>query len=145
MSNLKPENIDMSRATLSAAEAAFAARLGQARRIFLKNFETWISMGVHDFEKKAKQRVVVNVDLYLDPEGSIRRDHISETVDYDFVRREITALADSGHVHLQETFCEKILAICLAKPGVIAARVSSEKPDVYPDCESVGFEIFRAR
>lgn len=102
-------------------------------------------MGVHDFEKKAKQRVVVNVDLYLDPEGSIQRDHISETVDYDFVRREIAALADSGHVHLQETFCEKILAICLAKPGVIAARVSSEKPDVYPDCESVGFEIFRAR
>jgi dihydroneopterin aldolase len=28
---------------------------------------------------------------------------------------------------------------------VLAARVASEKPDVYPDCESVGFEIFRTR
>jgi dihydroneopterin aldolase len=27
-------------------------------------------------------------------------------------------------------------------PGVVAVRVSSEKPDVYPDCESIGFEIF---
>jgi dihydroneopterin aldolase len=102
-------------------------------------------MGIHAFEKETRQRIMVNVDLYLEPEARIERDQISETVDYDFLRREIAALAESGHFHLQETFCEKILAICLAKPGVIAARVSSEKPDVYPDCESIGFEIFRAK
>lgn len=129
----------------SATEMAIVTRLGQARRIFLKNFVTRISMGIHDFEKEAKQRVIVNVDLYLDPDGRIERDQISETVDYDFVRKEIIRLADSGHFHLQETFCEKILAVCMGKPGVIAARVSSEKPDVYPDCESAGFEIFRIK
>ena len=124
-----------------------AAATGQvcARRIFLKNFETRLSIGIHDFEKQARQRVIVNVDLYIDPEGKVERDHIDETVDYDFVRREIARLAESGHFNLQETFCEKILAICLARPGVLAARVSSEKLDVYPDCESVGFEIFRTR
>lgn len=129
----------------SAEEMALAGISGRARRIFLKNFETRISMGIHDFEKKARQRVMINVDLYLEPDASIERDHISETVDYDFLRREITALADSGHFHLQETFCERIVVICLAKPGVAAVRVSSEKPDVYPDCESIGFEIFRAK
>ncbi len=137
----------MTAATLhprSAVEMAMAAKLGRARRIFLKNFETRISMGIHDFEKKARQRIMVNVDLYLEPDARIKRDHISETVDYDFLRREIAALAESGHFHLQETFCERILAICLAKPGVVAVRVSSEKPDVYPDCESIGFEIFHA-
>ncbi len=129
----------------SAEEMALAGISGRARRIFLKNFETRISMGIHDFEKKARQRVMINVDLYLEPDASIERDRISETVDYDFLRREITALADSGHFHLQETFCERIVVICLAKPGVVAVRVSSEKPDVYPDCESIGFEIFRAK
>jgi len=129
----------------SAVEMTMAGKLGRARRIFLKNFETRISMGIHDFEKRARQRIMVNVDLYLEPDARIERDHISETVDYDFLRREIAALANSGHFHLQETFCERILAICLAKPGVVAVRVSSEKPDVYPDCESIGFEIFRAK
>jgi dihydroneopterin aldolase len=28
---------------------------------------------------------------------------------------------------------------------VLAARVSTEKPDVYPDCESVGVEVFRIK
>ncbi len=134
MSSSKPE------ALLRPVPAA--GGIGQSRRIFLRNFETRISIGVHDFEKQAKQRVVINVDLYLEPGGRILRDHISETVDYDFLRREIAALADSGHFHLQETFCERILALCLARPGVTAARVASEKPDVYPDCEAVGFEIF---
>ena len=126
-------------------DAASATPPGPTRRIFLKNFETRLSIGIHDFEKLAKQRVVVNVDLYLDPDGKIERDHIDETVDYDFVRREIVGLADSSHFNLQETFCERILAICLARPGVRAARVSSQKLDVYKDCESVGFEIFRTR
>jgi len=126
----------------STVEMAMADKLGRTRRIFLRYFETRISMGIHESEKKARQRVMINVDLYLEPDARIERDHISETVDYDFLRREIAALADSGHFHLQETFCERILAICLARPGVVAVRVSSEKPDVYPDCESIGFEIF---
>jgi 7,8-dihydroneopterin aldolase/epimerase/oxygenase len=132
MSSSKPESVSR-----KAQQADVPSR-----RIYLRNFETRISIGVHDFEKQARQRVIINVDLYLQPDGRIERDHISETVDYDFVRGEIAALAESGHFHLQETFCERILAICLARPGVTAARVSSEKPDVYPDCEAVGFEIF---
>jgi dihydroneopterin aldolase len=131
MSSSKPEFL-----------AHTAVRAAPSRRIFLRNFETRISIGVHDFEKQAKQRVIINVDLYLEPAGRIQRDHISETVDYDFLRQEVATLADSGHFHLQETFCERILALCLARPGVTAARVSSEKPDVYPDCDAVGFEIY---
>lgn len=144
MSNSKPEAAAPEAAApgVLARPAAGTSGIAQSRRIFLRNFDTRISIGVHDFEKQAKQRVVINVDLYLEPAGRIQRDHISETVDYDFLRREIAALADSGHFHLQETFCERILALCLARPGVTAARVASEKPDVYPDCEAVGFEIF---
>jgi 7,8-dihydroneopterin aldolase/epimerase/oxygenase len=130
--------------------SAYASERGGAgllnsRRIFLKNLDVSISMGVHDFEKQARQRVIVNVDLYIDPDLRIKHDTIRETVDYDFVRKIILEIADSGHFHLQETFCERILDLCLEKNGVLAARVSSEKPDVYPDCESVGFEIFRIR
>jgi 7,8-dihydroneopterin aldolase/epimerase/oxygenase len=119
--------------------------LAPSRRIFLRNFEARISIGVHESEKQARQRIIINVDLYLEPDDRIRRDQLNETVDYDFLRREITTLAESGHFHLQETFCERILKLCLARPGVTAARVSSEKPDVYPDCEAVGFEIYGMR
>jgi dihydroneopterin aldolase len=135
----------MSPETPRAPELSFPLQERQVRRIFLRNFETRMSIGIHDFEKQQRQRVLVNVDLYLDPEGRIERDSIKETVNYDFLKSEIERLAAGSHFHLQETFCEKLLAACLSKPGVIAARVSSEKPDVYPGCEAVGFEIFRVK
>jgi 7,8-dihydroneopterin aldolase/epimerase/oxygenase len=33
----------------------------------------------------------------------------------------------------------------LAHPKVLAACVSTAKPDVYPDCQSVGVEVFRIK
>ena len=39
---------------------------------------------------------------------------------------------------------DAILDLCLAQPGVIEARVSTEKPDVYKDCR-VGYEAVRRR
>jgi dihydroneopterin aldolase len=50
-----------------------------------------------------------------------------------------------GHIHLQETLCDDVADLMLAHPKVRAVRVSTEKPDVYPDCQSVGVEIFRIK
>ena len=113
------------------------------RRLFLANYEVWINIGVHDFEKKGEQRVLINVDLYVPLSLSTpRKDQLGEVLDYDFIRRTIASRVSQGHIHLQETLCDDVLALMLAHPQVRAARVSTEKPDVYPDCESVGVEVF---
>ena len=118
-------------------------RLMDCRRLFLRNYEVWINIGVHDFEKKGEQRVVINVDLYVPlAQSTPHADRLDEVVDYDFIRRSIVARIARGHVHLQETLCDDVLALMMAHPKVRAARVSSEKPDVYPDCDAVGCEVF---
>lgn len=115
------------------------------RKIFLKDMAVSLSIGIHDFEKIKRQNVLINVELDVDPNIRILEDTIAETVDYDFLRTSIMSLSDSAHFHLQETFCEKILELCLGRTGVLAAKVSSEKTDVYPDCASVGFEIYQTK
>ena len=35
--------------------------LMDCRRLFLRDYEVWINIGVHDFEKKGEQRVLINV------------------------------------------------------------------------------------
>ncbi len=118
-------------------------RLMDCRRLFLRDYEVWINIGVHDFEKKGEQRVKINVDLYIPLALSTpTHDKLDEVVDYDFIRREIGVRVSQGHIHLQETLADDVLARMLAHPKVRAARVSTEKPDVYPDCESVGVEVF---
>jgi len=117
--------------------------LMDCRRLFLRNYAVWINIGVHDFEKKGEQRVLINVDLYIPLALSTpKADELAEVVDYDFIRRTIAERVAQGHIHLQETLCDDVLQLMLAHPRVRAARVSTEKPDVYPDCDSVGCEVF---
>ena len=117
--------------------------LMDCRRLFLRNYEIRINIGVHAFEKTAEQRVVMNVDLYIPLAVSTpRADALDEVVYYDFIRSTIASRVSKGHIHLQETLCDDILRLMLAHPRVRAARVSTEKPDVYPDCEAVGCEVF---
>jgi len=114
------------------------------RRIFIRDFRLQVSIGIHDFEKEGPQTVVVNVDLLLGGEDSAHNDRIANVLNYDVVHGGIMALAKSRHFNLQETLVDAILDLCLAQPGVIEARVSTEKPDVYKDCR-VGYEAVRRR
>ena len=117
--------------------------LMNCRRLFLRDYEVWINIGVHEFEKKGEQRVKINVDLYVPLARSTpTRDQLEEVLDYDFMRRSITERVSRGHIHLQETLADDVLRLMLAHPSVRAARVATEKPDVYPDCDAVGCEVF---
>jgi dihydroneopterin aldolase len=118
----------------------------ECRRIFLRNHTVDVCIGAHDFEKTQAQRVVFNVELFVPYAVSTpQADDLAEVVDYDFVREAIAARISQGHVELQETLCDDLAAQMLAHPRVQAVRLSSNKPDVYPDCEAVGVEVFRMK
>jgi dihydroneopterin aldolase len=118
-------------------------RLMDCRRLFLSNYEIYINIGVHDFEKRGEQRVLINVDLFVPlNESTPTKDSLEEVLDYDFMRRSIVERVAKGHIHLQETLCDDVAKIMLTHPHVRAVRVSTAKPDVYPDCDAVGVEIF---
>ena len=124
----------------------FYPELSDCRRLFLRNYEVQINIGVHDFEKKGEQRVLINVDLFIPLAMSTpQADQLDEVVDYDFMRNTIARRMAQGHIHLQETLCDDVVRAMLAHPKVRAVRVSTEKPDVYPDCESVGVEVFQVK
>lgn len=117
--------------------------LWDCRRLFLRNHEVHLQIGVHPHEKLGTQRLLINVDLYVPLARSTpRQDELHEVVDYDFVRERIAERVARGPVQLQETLCDELLAMLLAHPGVRAARVSTEKTDIYPDCEAVGVEVW---
>jgi dihydroneopterin aldolase len=118
-------------------------RLSGCRRVFLRQFDVEVRIGIHDFERARPQRLLIDVDLFVPLSSSTSlRDDLAEVVDYDFVRGLIRERIERGHINLQETLCDQLLAALLAHPSVVAARVATQKPDVYPDCAGVGVEVF---
>ena len=121
-------------------------QLAGCRRLFLRNYEVQINIGVHDFEKRGEQRVLINVDLFIPLAMSTPQSaSLHEVVDYDFMRDTIARRMAQGHIHLQETLCDDVARAMLTHPKVRAVRVSTEKPDVYPDCDAVGVEVFHVK
>ncbi len=120
--------------------------MNECRKLFLTGFEVKARIGIHDFELAAPQRLIIGVELYVPLSLSTpSSDSIEEVVDYDFIRGVVLERIEQGHINLQESLVDDVLNKLLLHPGVKAAKVSSFKPDVYPDCAAVGVEVFRLK
>lgn len=118
------------------------ARAG-TRHVFVRDLVVITAIGVHDAEKRAPQRIIVNVDLVVAETGRATSDRLEDVVDYSAVVRRIEQICAQGHVNLVETLAERTADGCLADPRIRAVRVRIEKPDVIANARSVGIEIER--
>ena len=118
-----------------------AALAPQTRKILLEDFDFPCDIGFHAFEKESPQRLRVNIEVWLDAQNFPVCDTVEAAWDYDFLRREVLTLVAGRRFNLQETVCREIYDLVAARRGVQALRVSTRKPDIYPDCAAVGVEI----
>lgn len=109
-------------------------------KLILTDYQVNVDIGIHDFEIGNAQPMLV--DITLDVDDTIAQiDELSATVDYDFLRNEITALVSSRRFNLQETLAKEILKICKQDERVLKAKVYLRKTSVYQDAGSIGVEI----
>jgi len=121
-------------------------KLEHCRRIFIKNYRLDMHIGAYAHEKNKPQYVLVNIEFWVPLHlNTPKNDDIDEIVNHDYVRPGIQEIISRGHINLQETLCDAIVDLVLSHPKVIAARVSTEKREVYPDCECAGVEVFRIK
>lgn len=111
------------------------------RKIMLEDFDLVVDIGFHDFEIGTPQRLRINVEIWLAETAFPSCDTVVEAWDYDTLRTSVMALVAGRRFNLQETVAHQIYDIVAARPGVEAVRVSTRKPDIYPDCAAVGVEI----
>jgi dihydroneopterin aldolase len=113
----------------------------RTRKILLQDYCVDADIGFHDFEVGAPQRLSVTVEAWIEPDAFPRSDQAEEAWDYDFLRRDIAGLVSARRYNLQETLARAIYELVAARRGVAALRVSTRKPDIYPDCAGVGVEL----
>jgi dihydroneopterin aldolase len=113
----------------------------QSRKIMLENFDLLVDIGFHDFEIGTPQRLRVNIEVWLTAAAFPQCDTVAQAWDYDTLRTSVLALVVGRRFNLQETVAHEIYALIAARQGVKALRVSTRKPDIYPDCAAVGVEI----
>ena len=111
------------------------------QRIVIDQIEVLADIGFHEFEIGTPQRLLISIDLWIDPAIASTDDDPARAWDYDVVVQAVRTLATSRRYNLQETLVHAIFVHVAALHGISALKVSSTKPDVYPDARGVGVEI----
>jgi dihydroneopterin aldolase len=115
------------------------------RHVFVRDLVLDCSIGIHQHEREALQRIRVNLDLAVregETNGQLD-DALANVVCYEDLTKGVRALVSREHTNLVETLAEDVAAMCLGDDRVRSARVRIEKLDILEDAESVGVEIER--
>ena len=113
----------------------------RSAKIHLDRLEVLTDIGFHEFEIGAPQRLLISVEVWLADVGAPAGDEAEHAWNYDHLRLEIERIAGARRFNLQETLAREIYDWVAARAGVKALRVTTAKPDVYPNATGVGIEI----
>ena len=120
-----------------------AARPAATDRIFIRDLLVRCIRGVEEGERREKQDVVVQVDLWVDLRKAGRSDALADSVDYSVLKRRILHATENTQYRLIEALAQRIADECLKDPRIKCVKVAVEKPGVLRFARTVGVEIIR--
>ena len=115
------------------------------RKVVIKNLILNIFIGIHDFEKKKKQKVRFNIEVETNPNTKPSNKDFSTIVDYETLVNKIKTLVKKQHHELLEELAENIFKIIFQNKLVKKANVKLEKLNIIRESESVGVDITKNR
>ena len=115
------------------------------RKVNIKNLILNISVGLHDFEKKEKQRVRFNIDISTDSNIKPDNTNLSSIVNYEDTINKIINITKTKHHELLEDLAENIFDIIFKSKIVKKVKLKLEKLDIIKDTESVGIEVSKKK
>jgi len=114
-------------------------------KILIKSLVLNASIGIHEFEKKKKQKISISLEIDAEDNIPYVNHKIENFVSYEFIVKDIKKLINKGHVELLETLGENIFEICFNDPRIQKVKVKLEKLEVFSEADSVGIEVQRTK
>ncbi len=115
------------------------------RKVIIKNLILNIFIGIHDFEKKKKQRVRFNIEVITDPNIRPNNKDLSTILNYEDIINKIKILVKKQHHELIEDLAENIFKIIFQNKLVKKIKIKIEKLDILKNSEAVGIEFSKKR
>ncbi len=114
-------------------------------RIFLRGLEVECLIGFIDWERRIRQKVVIDFELPVDCRRAAISDSVADTLDYKRVAKRIIAYVGASQFQLIETLAHRVALLVLEEFGVEWVRLSINKPGAIRGSRDVGVAIERTR
>ena len=115
------------------------------RKVIIKNLILNIFIGIHNFEKKKKQRVRFNIEVVTNPNIKPNNKDLTTILNYEDLINKIKLLVKKQHHELIEDLAENIFKIIFKNKLVEKTSIKIEKLDIIKNSESVGIEFSKSK
>ena len=115
------------------------------RKVIIKNLVLNIFIGIHNFEKKKKQRVRFNIEVVTNPNIKPNNKDLTTILNYEDLINKIKLLVKKQHHELLEDLAENIFEIIFQNRLVKKTSIKIEKLDIIKNSESVGIEFSKSK
>jgi len=115
------------------------------RKVIIKNLVLNIFIGIHNFEKKKKQRVRFNIEVVTNPNIKPNNKDLTTILNYEDLINKIKLLVKKQHHELIEDLAENIFKIIFQNKLVKKTIIKIEKLDIIKNSESVGIEFSKSK
>ena len=110
--------------------------------IKIKDLRLRAIIGIHEWERKNKQDIIINVEFEFNGSHAAQSDNIDDTVNYKGICKNIIELAENSEFNLLEKLCDKVLQIVMKDHRVKKGKVEIEKPHALRFADSVSVTQF---
>jgi len=114
-------------------------------RVFIEDLEVETVVGVYDWEREIRQKVVLNLEMAADVARAAQTDSIDDTLNYKAVAKRLSAFIGASEFYLVETLAERCADIVLEEFDVPWLKLRLDKPGAVTGSKSVGVMIERGR
>lgn len=114
-------------------------------RICLKGIQADCIIGVLPVERRERQRVDLELELYCDLSRSGATDDIADTLDYKELRDRVVSCIENSRDHLIERLAQRVASCCLEFRLVSEVVVRLAKPAALTGVRQVSVAIRRSR
>lgn len=114
-------------------------------KIFLEALEVRCVIGIFDWERKTRQKILIDLELPADIRKAARRDRIKDTIDYKRIAKRTAEFASKSRFYLIETLAERLAGLLLKEFRISELKVRVSKPGAIRGSKNVGVEITRRR
>jgi dihydroneopterin aldolase len=114
-------------------------------KIFIQDLEIRCIVGIFDWERKIKQKVVLDLEFPANIQKAARHDRIKDTVDYKRIAKRTIAFVSESRFYLIETLAERLAQMLLKEFKLPQIKIRLSKPGALRGSRNVGVEILRKR
>jgi dihydroneopterin aldolase len=111
--------------------------------IFLRGLTTECIIGIWDWERRVKQKIVLDLEMGADIRRAAATDHIDATLDYKRVAKRLLQFIGDSRFQLVETLAERIAELVITEFAVPWVRVRLNKQGAIRGSRDVGILIER--